>query len=139
MKLPVTFSSHPPLIEETIPTLQTSWSDHVDGELAVDVWGDLEAFYVRAAIAGVSPQDLEITLESDLLTIRGARPEDPSVPDELILVRECHFGNFSRTIILPEETNPDSVSANLKNGVLLITIPKIKGGTIHVPLTYNES
>lgn len=134
MQLPVTFDSHP-----SLPELETPWVGQVDGELAVDVWGDPESFFVRAAIAGVSPEDLEITLEGDLLTIRGKRREDPPVPDELVLVRECHFGSFSRTIILPEETNPDSVSANLKNGVLLVTIPKITGGTIRVPLTHDES
>ncbi len=101
------------------------WYDSgYEGQLAVDVYQTEESIIVRSTIAGVKPEDLEITLNNDVVTIRGQRSQDQEVPKESYLYQECYWGGFSRSIVLPVEVRADDVQASLKNGVLTVVLPK---------------
>lgn len=104
----------------------TSWlTRHDEGELAVDVYENEKAIFVKTAIAGVKPEDLELSLSHDMLTIRGKRHEDVNGEEDYRwLSRECHWGAFSRSIILPSDVRFDKAEAIFKNGILMIKLPK---------------
>lgn len=97
-----------------------------EGQLSVDVAETLTSIVVRSAIAGVRAEDLDISLSEDTLTIRGARHLDDHINEDQLIVQECHWGAFSRSIILPSPVDPDSVDAVLKRGILTIRLKKIE-------------
>ncbi|MFH1047530.1 MAG: Hsp20/alpha crystallin family protein [Patescibacteria group bacterium] len=99
--------------------------EHEEGQLAVDVFETDDEIVLRSAIAGVSQDDLEVFLHNDMLTVRGVRQPDEE-PEMHYLVRECHWGSFSRSVILPGDINPDGITAVLKDGVLRVGLPKIE-------------
>jgi len=94
-----------------------------EGQLSVDVFRDGDALVVRSTVAGVKPEDLDIAIHGDLLTIRGRRSLIKEVPEDDWFYRECFWGAFSRSIVLPYEVATDLAQATLKNGVLEIRIP----------------
>lgn len=108
--------------EQSLPWL----SRREEGELAVDVFETESAVFVKTAIAGVKPEDLELSLSHDMLTIRGSRHEEKGEEEKNYLCRECHFGPFSRSIILPGEVSTAKAEATFKSGLLLIKLPKTK-------------
>lgn len=95
------------------------------GELAVDVYQTPEAIVVKAFIAGVQPQSLDISLTREMLTISGTRHDEREVDEEHYYQRELYWGAFSRTILLPEEVDVDMAEASERHGVLMIRLPKI--------------
>ena len=80
---------------------------------------------VKSTIAGVRPEDLDISINNDMVTIRGKREKDFTAENAEYLFKECFWGGFSRSIILPTEIKVDKAQASLKNGVLTITLPKV--------------
>jgi HSP20 family protein len=101
-----------------------SFRGEEEGRLAIDVYQTEKDLVVSSAIAGVSPEELDIKIEKDILTIRGRR-EKPSNEQGDYFIRECFWGTFSKEIILPVEVDSGRVSAEMKNGVLIIRMPKI--------------
>ena len=99
-----------------------------DGELVVDVFETNADFVVLAAIAGVQIKDLDISLEPDMMVIKGNREDPHNHPDKKYFYQECYWGPFSRKIILPENIDIDSADAQMDHGVLTIKIPKASGG-----------
>jgi HSP20 family protein len=101
-----------------------SWNTPLDeGQLSVDVFRHGKDLVIRSTISGASPEDLDISFHGDLLTIRGKRELEHDVKDEDWFYRECYWGAFSRSIVLPYDVTPDRAEASLKNGVLEIRIP----------------
>jgi HSP20 family protein len=96
-----------------------------DGELPVDMYHTPEKIVIRALIAGVSPEDLDIAITRDMVTIKGQREEDRESPEEDYYHHELYWGGFSRTILLPEEVHIDEAEAKEKHGMLTITLPKL--------------
>ncbi|MFA5358214.1 MAG: Hsp20/alpha crystallin family protein [Patescibacteria group bacterium] len=106
---------------------KTDWSSpDVEGQLAVDVFQDQNNIVVKTAIAGVKPEDIQISINGDVLTIRGKRSAHEGVKDEDYYYRECYWGAFSRSVVLPIEVQQDKIEAVLKNGVMTVTLPKAK-------------
>ena len=95
-----------------------------EGELAVDVYETDEAVVIQSTIAGVHPEDVDISFNNDTLTIKGLRRKPVTIPEEDYLYSECYWGGFSRSIILPVDVHEDKIAAQMENGVLTITIPK---------------
>src|SRR5262249_19517904 len=96
-----------------------------EGRLAVDVLETEKEIVIKSAIAGVKPEDLEVFVHDDMLTVRGSRHAD--VHEEKgarHLVRECHWGSFSRSVILPTEIDVEKISATIRDGVLVVRLPK---------------
>ena len=108
------------------PVEDFSWSAG-EGQLAVDVIEMPERVIIRSAIAGVQEQDLTITVNEDMVTIRGERHIDRLPLDATVHYEECFWGTFSRSIILPCRVKTDEADASLKNGVLVITLAKARG------------
>ncbi len=104
--------------------LDAEWLSLPEGQLHVDVSETHEQIIIRSAIAGVSADELDITLNDDTLTIRGERHHAQEDRQEEIHVQECHWGSFSRSIILPEPVDEDAVDATLKKGILTIRMYK---------------
>jgi len=99
-------------------------ADDLEGQLSVDVFQKGDSIVVKSTIAGVEPEDLEIFLNRDMLTIKGKREHAESVTQGEYFVRECYWGKFSRTIILPSDVKSEDAKATLKDGVLTIVMPK---------------
>lgn len=96
-----------------------------EGELAVDVYQTPDAIVVKALVAGVLPNNLDISVSRDMLTIQGTRQDEREVEDDGYFQRELYWGAFSRTILLPEEVDVDAAEANEKHGILIIRLPKV--------------
>ncbi|MFA6995522.1 MAG: Hsp20/alpha crystallin family protein [Patescibacteria group bacterium] len=115
---------------------ETDWFDYketeIEGQLAIDVYQTTKKIFIKSTIAGVKPENLKIALQHDLLTINGTRSSGADLKEENYLYRECYWGAFSRSIILPAEVDPKRVEADLENGVLTITLYKNNPGQIEV-------
>lgn len=96
-----------------------------DGELPVDMYQTDDSIVIRALVAGVSPNDLEISITRDMVTIRGVREEYQEAHDDGYFHRELFWGSFSRTLLLPEEVAIDEAEAQEKHGLLEIKLPKL--------------
>jgi len=95
-----------------------------EGQLAVDVYQTQEAIIVEAPLAGVKPEDLNISITDDILTLEGTRKREFNLRDEDFLVQECYWGSFSRSYILPVPVDPERARATIKNGILRIILSK---------------
>lgn len=80
-------------------------------------------FFLSAELPGMKREDLEVNVEGNMLTIRGERKMQKEVQEKDFLLRESHFGNFSRRLQLPEGANSDKIQATYENGILEITMP----------------
>jgi len=108
-------------------SVKEDWFDQDnDGQLLLDVFQDDKNIYIKSTIAGVKPEELDISINNDMLTIRGVRHQEDEVEEKDYFYRECYWGGFSRSLILPTEVKSDKISATLKNGVLTITLPKME-------------
>lgn len=103
-----------------------------EGQLAIDVFHDDKKIVIKSTIAGADPDDLKISLHNDLLMIKGRRDIDENVPEENYLFKECYWGPFSRSVILPAEVDTKRVEAEIENGVLTITLYKTKPEKIEI-------
>lgn len=99
--------------------------DAYAGQLAVDVFQTDDAIIISSAVAGLRAEDLDISMNGDMITIRGMRTNKfEATQNDDYFIRECYWGGFSRSIILPVDILHDQVSATLENGILTITLPK---------------
>jgi HSP20 family protein len=99
--------------------------DETEGQLTVDVYQDGDDIVVQSAVAGVSPDDLDIHITTEAVKINGHREKTESIEDKDYFYQECFWGRFTRTVILPTEVDPEKSSAMVKNGVLTIRMPKL--------------
>jgi HSP20 family protein len=113
------------------------FSEDYEGQLSIDVYQLDDKLVVKSTIAGVKPEDLEIYIHNDLLTIRGKRNQEIKEENADYLYKECYWGGFSRSIILPFEVQVDKIQAALKNGVLTIIMPKAPKSKM-VPINVHE-
>lgn len=100
-------------------------TDEGEGQLTVDVYQTPEEIIVESTIAGVKPDDIDIDVTAESVTIRGTRHQEEKIAESDYFYRECFWGKFSRSIILPQEVDPDKAHSTLKNGVLTIKLPKV--------------
>ena len=97
-----------------------------EGELAVDVYETGDEIIIQATIAGVSPDDLDVSIENDVVTITGERTNTETEEGKNYFYQECYWGTFSRQIILPSEVDGSRAEASMKNGIFTLKIPKIE-------------
>jgi len=100
------------------------WSLFEEGHLMIDMYENPDAVVVRSFVAGIEPENLEISIHHDMLTIRGHRHDVEEIHDDRFFHRECYWGNFSRSVIIPKPINVDQIRALFKNGVVTIILPK---------------
>ena len=99
-----------------------------DGELTVDVYQTANDIVIKTMIAGVKPEDLDISITRDMVTIKGSREETREVDEGDYFTKELYWGTFSRTILLPQEIEVETAEALEKHGLLIIKLPKVDKG-----------
>jgi HSP20 family protein len=112
--------------KETPEKLAAEKEEDSDGQLAIDVYETEDNFIVQSTIAGIKAEDLDISVDEDLVTIRGSRENRYKEEGGKYYYQECYWGSFSRQVILPEEVDGTKAEAVMKDGVLTLKIPKIK-------------
>jgi HSP20 family protein len=96
---------------------------------AVDVVEQDKAYLLRAELPGVNPNEVDIQVENDVLTLRGERKHENEEQRDGYRRVERSYGSFSRSFVLPKGTNTEAIEARAENGVLTITIPKVAAAT----------
>lgn len=96
-----------------------------EGQLTIDVYQTPDDIVIESAIAGVKPEDIDIDVNTDSVTIRGERRREHKIKEEDYFYQECYWGRFSRSVILPQEIDPENASVNFKNGILTVRLPKL--------------
>ena len=99
--------------------------ENEEAELAVDVYETPAEIVIKTMVAGVKPEDLELSIGRDIITIKGKREESRTVEDEEYFSKELFWGSFSRTITLPKEVDPEEAEATEKHGLLTVRLQKI--------------
>jgi len=121
----VSFSDEP---ENEFPIMkEENWvgNSPEEGELNVDVYQNQNEIVIKTMVAGVKPEDLDVAISRDMVTIKGRRENERTVADDDYFHKELYWGSFSRTIVLPQEIDVDSAEAIEKHGLLIIRLPKL--------------
>jgi HSP20 family protein len=105
----------------------TSWmeEENEEAELSIDVYQTPTDIVIQTMVAGVRPEDLEISVSRDVVTVRGEREESRTIDEDNYFTKELYWGKFSRTISLPAEVEPEEVEATEKHGLLTVKIKKV--------------
>ncbi len=96
-----------------------------EGQLTIDLYQTPDEIILEAPIAGVKPEDLDISITNESVTISGKREKDRKIKEEDYFYQETYWGKFSRSIILPQEVDAEKAEASVKNSVLIIKLPKL--------------
>lgn len=115
-----------PAVKEEVNSGEESLLENNEGELAVDVFEDKNDFVVMAAVAGISSKDVEIQVDKDMLLIKGCRSNPDTGKNKNYFYQECHWGPFSRKVVLPENVDGTQIQAEFDKGILIVKVPKIK-------------
>ena len=100
------------------------WLNDFEGQLNIDMYQTKDNVIIKSTIAGVRPEDIDITVANDMVTIKGARRKEETVAQDDYFYQECYWGNFSRSVIIPVDIDSESIEADLKDGILTVIIPK---------------
>jgi len=120
-------SEKPVKKEKIIETKESEdWLAESEGQLTIDVYQTPNEIVIKSTIAGVKPENIDITMTNDMITIKGNREKDEEVKEEDYYYQECYWGPFSRSVILPVDVEVDKSDASMKNGILTIKLPKIE-------------
>ena len=95
-----------------------------EGQLTIDVYEMNDIIVIKSTIAGVKPEDLDVNINNDMVTIKGERKKDETVPETAYFYQELYWGTFTRSVILPSEVQHDKIEASMKNGILTVRLPK---------------
>lgn len=112
---------------DTPHTQADDWlADDVEtAELTIDLYQTPDDIVLKTIVAGVAPNELDISITREMVTITGQREHTMEVSEEDYFHKELYWGAFSRTILLPEEIDVEEAEASEKHGVLTIRLPKI--------------
>jgi len=94
--------------------------------LPLDVTENEDGYVVMASVAGIRAEDVEITVEENVLSIKGEFAKESESEEENYLIRERQAGSFGRSIRFPVEVDAEAVDANYENGVLTLNLPKVE-------------
>jgi HSP20 family protein len=100
------------------------FSNNAEGQLTIDVYQTDTEIVIKSTIAGVKPEDLDVSINNDMVTIKGERKNEEVVSAENYYYQECYWGHFSRSVVLPVDVLSEKSEASLKNGILTIRLPK---------------
>lgn len=95
-----------------------------EGQLTIDVYQTADDIVIKSTIAGVKPENLDVNINNDMVTIRGERQQEEDISVDSYYYQECYWGPFSRSVILPVEIISDKAEATMKNGILTLKLPK---------------
>lgn len=117
-----------PAPEKGAPAIVPTIEEEEAGELAVDVYQTPSHLIIKAMIAGVRPEDLDVSITRDLVTIRGKRERHVEGTAGDFFFQELYWGSFARTLVLPQEVEIEEAEATEKHGLLIIKLPKLDKG-----------
>ncbi|MDD5396982.1 MAG: Hsp20/alpha crystallin family protein [Candidatus Moranbacteria bacterium] len=103
---------------------EENFSPDAEGQLTIDVYQTEGEIVIKSTIAGVKPEDLDVSINNDMVVIKGERKNEEIVNPENYYYQECYWGHFSRSVVLPIDIISDKAEASLKNGILTIRLPK---------------
>ncbi|MCX7840464.1 MAG: Hsp20/alpha crystallin family protein [Anaerolineae bacterium] len=113
------------LFEESFVSPRFGWLAPLGAaDVAIDMYETKDQVVVKAALPGIKPEQTEVTITGNTLTIRGEAKEEKEIKEENYICRERRMGAFSRSIALPDGLKTDKAEATFENGVLTLTIPK---------------
>ncbi|MEK7079712.1 MAG: Hsp20/alpha crystallin family protein [Patescibacteria group bacterium] len=115
----------PQPIQHAAAAPQPIVEEESEGQLPVDVYQTQNEIVIRTFVAGVRPDDLNVSISRDMVVIEGSREERDQLSDSDYFTRELFWGSFSRTILLPQEIDVDAATAGAKDGLLSIILPKL--------------
>ncbi len=129
-------AAYPPAKSKQIPvnssagstTMEVLEEEEEAGELAVDVHQTPSHIVIKAMIAGVRPEDLDVSITRDMVTIKGRRERHTEGTNGDFFFQELYWGSFARTIVLPQEVEIEDAEATEKHGLLIIKLPKLDKG-----------
>jgi len=111
--------------ESNQPQAQSEdWLSEYEGQLTIDMFQTKDNVIIKSTIAGVKPEDIDVTIANDMVTIRGERKRDFEASSEDYFYQECYWGSFSRSVVLPVDVDIENVGADLRDGILTVTLPK---------------
>ncbi len=96
-----------------------------EGQLTVDVYQTDDEIIIKSTIAGVTANDIDVSITNEMVTIKGSRDHGEKIKASDYYYQELYWGSFSRSIILPEEIDADNAKASMKNGILTLRLPKL--------------
>lgn len=102
-----------------------SWNGP-NGQLVVDVYETEKELIVQSAIAGIKNDQIDVSLENDILIIKGERDNPSKDKEQRYFLKECYWGPFSKEIILPREIDTSRIDAKVKDGILTVRMQKIE-------------
>lgn len=119
-----------------IPALVSTSRGGESGEsmlhrIDLDVMEQGDDLVIKASMPGVKPEDIHVTVEKGVLTIRGEVHEEHEHGEGRYRHRERHHGSFRRSVLLPDEVNPEACQADIEHGVLTLTFPKASHARAH--------
>lgn len=119
-------NSRPSMMTQPEIPSANAWStgNDIEGQLTIDVYQTEGEIVIKSTIAGVKPEDLDVAINNDMVTIRGERKNEEMVGNENYYYQECYWGSFSRSVVLPVDIIAEKAEASLKNGILTIRLPK---------------
>jgi HSP20 family protein len=120
---------------------KTGWlaeEEEEEGQLAVDMFQTSNEIIVQAVVAGVKPDELDVSITQDMVTLHGKRQKQREVVGDDYYYQELYWGGFSRSVLLPQEVDADAAEATLKNGLLTIKLPKIDKNRVQKLRVKNE-
>ena len=100
------------------------WLNDFEGQLNIDMYQTKDNVIIKSTIAGVRPEDIDITVANDMVTVKGSRRKEENIVADDYFYQECYWGNFSRSVIIPVDIDSENIEADLKDGILTIIIPK---------------
>ena len=110
---------------ENLPR-ERGWQEAEEvGDLSIDMHQTPNEIVIQAMVAGVKPEDLDVSISRESVTISGKRSEAKQVVEENFFFRELSWGSFSRTIVLPQEIEPEEAEAVERHGLLTLRLPKV--------------
>lgn len=115
-----------PSSQEPIEELKVDDWFEPEGELAIDVYQTENEVVIQSAIAGVRPEEVDVSVENDVVTIRGIRKNPHAAEQKEYLHEECFWGPFSRQVFLPQEVDVKNVEAVMRDGVFTLRLPKMQ-------------
>ncbi len=96
-----------------------------EGQLTVDVYQNGNEIVLQTMVAGVAPENLNISITRDMVTIKGRRDAPSNITNENYFNKELYWGSFSRTVLLPQEIEPEEAEATQRHGLLTLRLPKV--------------
>lgn len=114
----------PAPVQSAISKQEEDWMTDYEGALNIDMYQTKDNVIIKSTIAGVRPDDIDITVANDMVTIQGTRKREEKISDDDYFYQECYWGGFSRSVIVPVDIDSEHIEADLKDGILTVIVPK---------------